>query len=66
MVIAGLGRLKWLSGGPKAVISRRSGEGEGVEDQNGGNASLMSAAWTSDDARTHGKKEHQNGMERGR
>jgi hypothetical protein len=28
----------------------------GVEDRNGGNASLMSVAWTSDDARTHGKR----------
>ena len=35
------------------AAERRRG---GVEDQNGGIASLMSVAWTSDDARTHGKR----------
>jgi hypothetical protein len=41
---------------PKAVIFAAERRRGGVEDQNGGNASLMSVAWTSDDARTHGKR----------
>jgi hypothetical protein len=45
--------VEWRPKSRDFAAERRRG---GVEDQNGGNASLMSAAWTSDDARTHGKR----------